>query len=277
MFYTPEAEEAVTFQWTQELAVQELKTIIMEAPSLRDTKRFSARHTRWTMHTLAFLEQVFGQNSRYYLSFAALRWSESGSIMFGGPGDPEGAFNPQAGLERVHHNAYLRQLESAKGFLLAALDELERRGIAAVFDGKDTRAESSALLKIITLVERKLRKAIRDKPDKEKQVQDAFETLLVGADIPHERETDSIVYSSKTYVPDFTFPSINLAVELKLCNKPEREKEIIPEINDDILAYKTKYGNLIFAVYDLGYIRDVDRFTQAFEASEGVIVRVVKH
>jgi len=104
-----------------------------------------------------------------------------------------------------------------------------------------------------------------------------FETLLVGADIAHERETDSIVYSSKTYIPDFTFPTIGLAVELKLCNRPDREKEIIAEINDDIIAYKTKYRNLVFAVYDLGYIRDMDRFSQAFEASEGVIVRVVKH
>ena len=58
---------------------------------------------------------------------------------------------------------------------------------------------------------------------------------------------------------------------------PRREKELIAEINDDILAYKTKYRNLIFIIYDLGYIRDVDRFAEAFEASEGVIVRVVKH
>jgi len=77
--------------------------------------------------------------------------------------------------------------------------------------------------------------------------------------------------------PYFTFPPINLAVELKLCNRPEREKEIIAEINDDIVAFKTKYRNLVFAVYDLGFIRDMDRFSQAFEASEGVIVRVVKH
>ena len=99
----------------------------------------------------------------------------------------------------------------------------------------------------------------------------------MGADVAHDRETDSIVYSSKTYTPDFTFRSIDLAVELKLCNRSERGKEIIAEINDDIIAYKTKYRNLIFFVYDCGHIRDVDRFAQAFEASEGVLVRVIKH
>jgi hypothetical protein len=197
--------------------------------------------------------------------------------MVGGPGDPEGSWNPQAAVERLHDKAYLQQLESAKGFLEAALDDLELRGIAAVYDGKDTPGESSALLKIIALIERKLRKAIREKPERERQVQDAFETLLVGADIAHERETESIVYSSKTYIPDFTFPPIDLVVELKLCDSRQREKTIIAEINDDILAYRTKYGNLIFAVYDVGFIRDMDRFSQAFEASDGVIVRVVKH
>src|SRR5437762_7001178 len=57
----------------------------------------------------------------------------------------------------------------------------------------------------------------------------------------------------------------------------EREREIIAEINDDVLAYKTKYGNIIFCVYDLGFIRDVERFADAFEGCDGVIVRVVKH
>jgi hypothetical protein len=133
------------------------------------------------------------------------------------------------------------------------------------------------VVKILSLVERKLRKANREKPEREKQVQDAFETLLIGAAVGFERETDSIVYSSKTYTPDFSFPALDLVVELKLCNRGDREKQMIAEINDDILAYKTKYGKIIFGVYDLGFIRDVERFGDAFEERDGVIVRVVKH
>jgi len=157
------------------------------------------------------------------------------------------------------------------------LDDLQKRGIEAVYEGRNTPAESSALVKVITLIERKLRKAVRDKPEREKQVQDAFETLLVGADVQYQRETDSTVYSSKTYIPDFTFAHLDLAVEVKICNRPDREKELIAEINDDIAAYKTKYRNLIFAVYDTGFIRDIDRFAEAFESNEGVIVKVIKH
>lgn len=120
------------FSWTQDAAVSELKALIAEIPRLRTGQRFSADHTGWVMRTLAFLEQVFGQNSRYYLSFATLRWKETGQVMIGGPGDPGGGWNPQAALERVDHRAFLRHLDAAEGFLQAALDDLQRRGISDV-------------------------------------------------------------------------------------------------------------------------------------------------
>lgn len=122
-----------------------------------------------------------------------------------------------------------------------------------------------------------MRKVIREPPSQERTVQDAFEALLVGAGLEYSRETDSIEYSSKTYTPDFSLFKIDLAAELKLCGRDGREKAIIAEINDDILAYETKYGNILFIVYDVGLIRDVERFARSFENHENVIVRVVKH
>jgi hypothetical protein len=53
-------------------------------------------------------------------------------------------------------------------------------------------------------------------------------------------------------------------------------KEIIAEINDAIVAYKTKYHNLIFAVYDLGIIRDQDEFKNNFKRQGSAIVKVIK-
>ncbi|MFZ2063411.1 MAG: hypothetical protein WAU82_20550, partial [Candidatus Binatus sp.] len=70
---------------------------------------------------------------------------------------------------------------------------------------------------------------------------------------------------------------LDLATEIKFSNREGREKEIIAEINDDILAYGTKYGNLLFVIYDLGFIRDMDRFVRSFEERQTVLVRVVKH
>jgi len=151
-----------------------------------------------------------------------------------------------------------------------------------VYEGKDTGPEASLIFKIlifkiINLAEYKLRKVIRDKPEREKEVQEAFENILIGADIPYSAETDSIEYSSKTYTPDFIVMRVDLAIEIKLCSRNGREKDIIAEINDDIPSYKTKYGNIFFVVYDVGFIRDIDRFMQDFEEQEGVIVRIVKH
>ena len=265
------------FKWTQQLAVDELTALVADIQKLELESRMSATHTRWLTRVLRVLEQVFGKKSRYFLSVAGLSWAESSSFMFGGPGDPEGSWNPQVAIERRHQQAYVRQLDMAKGLLLGSIDDIQRSGIENVYDGKNTPPESSAIMKVLTLVERKLRKSVHGSPEKEREVQDAFETLLIGADVSYTRETDSIIYSSKTYTPDFSFEPIDLALELKFCNRTDREKQIIAEINDDILAYKSKYGNLIFGIYDLGYIRDVDVFSGSFESQEGVVVRVIKH
>jgi hypothetical protein len=142
---------------------------------------------------------------------------------------------------------------------------------------KSKTADTSLLRRVQNLAEFKLRMLIRSKPKKERDIQDAFEDLLNANDIVHSREKDSIEYSSKTYTPDFSVPEADLAVEIKLANAETHEKLLIAQINDDITAYGTKYGNILFVVYDCGFIRDVERFVRSFEANGSVVVRVVKH
>lgn len=265
-------------KWTKENALNEIKTLIKNIDELHDENvRFSAAHTRWIASTQAFLEEVFGANSMYYQTFISFTWDFRGTLITGGPMDPVGSRNPQMVIQLKHQEAYNQQLETAKGLLQAAGDNLLRSDIDFVYNGKNTARESSDLLKILNLAENKLRKVIRLKPVKEKEIQDAFENLLIGAEVDFLREKENIVYSSKTYIPDFTCERIDLAIEIKFCDKKEREKELIAEINDDILAYKTKYGNLIFVVYDVGIIRDIEAFKSIFESNQNVIVRVIKH
>ena len=186
-------------------------------------------------------------------------------------------------MARKDQLAYQQQLETAKGLLLAAQDQLKRQALTpSVSTTKVTAQKTEAsnpndVLRIINLGDRKLRKVVRAVPRMEREIQDAFENLLVGADISYSRETEHIEYSSKTYIPDFTISSVDLVVELKLCSKDTREKNLIGEINDDIMAYRTKHRNLLFFVYDTGFIRDIDRFIESFEANQDVVVRVVKH
>lgn len=265
-------------RWTKESALAELRALANLSKPLAEQKRFSEEHTRWALRTVTCLKEVFGPKSRYYLTFAGFPWGRRGGFLVGGPADPDGSFNPAVAIERKHQEAYEEQLESARGLLLAAADHLERADLDDVYEGKDTPPESSVIVKVINLAEHKLRKAIYDSPGQERDVQNAFESLLVGADLPYSRESERIEYSSKTYAPDFTIPKIDLAIEIKLCNRSGREKEVIAEINDDILAYQTKYGNLLFIVYDVGgFIRDTERFTSSFEENQNVVVRVVKH
>ena len=263
--------------WTKETAIKELEVLANETYKLAKLRRFSEEHTRWVVRVRGFLEDIFGNDSGFYKTFFSFSWRREGQFVIGGVEHPEESSDPELGRERIHQEAYMRQLESARGLLLAAGDELGRKGLEAVYEGKDTGPEASLLLKIIKLGEFKLRKVVRSAPQAEREVQDALESILVGADIPYSRETESIEYSSKTYKPDFTVSKADLAVDVKLCAKDGREKEIIAEINDDILAYKTKHGNLLFLIYDLGTIRDVERFAGNFEEMEGVIVKVIKH
>jgi hypothetical protein len=198
---------------------------------------------QWKAGSLSFLENVFGEGSTHFRGFQ----------------------------ESCKHAAYPSALQG-QSILKAAKEDLEGGYLS-----KDATKESSEIIKILDLAENKLRKTIRDVPQREKNIQDKFEDLLVATDIEYSREQEKIIYSSKTYHPDFCFPKIGTVLEIKLCDKKEREKEIISEINDDIIAYKTKYSNIIFLVYDTGYIRDIDRFKEDIEAEEIVLVRVVKH
>jgi hypothetical protein len=145
---------------------------------------------------------------------------------------------------------------------------------------REDKPPVSELLRAVHQIINNLRKAIRQKPTKECEVNDALETLLIGAGLEKDflREKVHIPYSSKTYIPDFVFKQISTIIETKFCDKAGREKEIIAEINDDIVAYKTAYSNLIFIVYDTGgVIRNVDEFKDSIEKQEYVLVKVIKH
>lgn len=139
-------------------------------------------------------------------------------------------------------------------------------------------ARTLTIDEVILEVTEKLRAIIRKTPKNESEVQNAVEALFRIKDYDFEREKVSFEYSTKSYQPDFTFSSLNLAIDIKLCNSERDEKEIIDQINADIVGYKTKYANLLFLVYDTGFIRDTKKFSHGIEEPNvSVQVRVIKH
>lgn len=257
-------------KWTKDAALKEIEDLIREADHVAPDGPYSAVHVRWDLRTRRFLTDVFGQNSIYLRGFASLTWRAMGSFVIQG-------WDLQNAIEEQHFKGFVQQIEIARGLLQASWDELSESDLEDVYHGKDTPPESSAILKVLNLAEHRLRKVIRNQSTKEREVQDSLENLLIGADITFSREAENIEYSSKTYKPDFTIKQLDLAIEVKLCARDGREKEIIAEINDDILAYQTRYGNILFIIYDVGQIRDSEQFSASFEAHQNVIVRVVKH
>jgi hypothetical protein len=218
------------------------------------------------------LEDIFGRNSIIYNAFVSLTWQPSDTSI-------SGVYDVQRALYNRKIMAYHEHLDISRGLLSSGIEQIKRKGLKNVYEGKDTSPESSEIVKILFLIDNKLRKVIRNVPDKEKEIQDGLDNIFIGANLDGQfsREKESIIYSSKSYKPDFVFDKIDTVVEIKLCKTIDKEKEIISEINDDIVAYKTKHSNLIFVIYDLGIIRDQDQFRSSLEANSQALVRVIKH
>lgn len=129
--------------------------------------------------------------------------------------------------------------------------------------------------------EANLRKAMFATPDHEREVQNAVEQLLIGRGlvkgIDYDRETGRVKVSIKESVPDFIFPKLSLALEVKLAKTETKAKTIVDEVNADIQAYSRSYERILFVVYDLGTIRDTLEFARGLEVSAGTEVIVVKH
>jgi len=255
-------------KWNKQEAIEGLKELINKLSLVRQSGRSSQEHIRWLANSLRILEEIFGKNSRYYQTLSNFSWSETGSRVIHG-------WDIEYQIEQGHKLAFLNQTQQAEGLLLAAIDQLRESEITDVYEDNNSISEASELVAIINLAEKKLRKLMREAPTKEKEVQDKYEDLLLANDIEYAKEFPHIMFSSKQYIPDFSFEKYSLAVEIKLCKSDE--KSLIAQLNDDIIAYKTKFKSLLFIIYDLGNIRDIDTFKQSFEQFDDVIVQIIKH
>jgi hypothetical protein len=130
-------------------------------------------------------------------------------------------------------------------------------------------------------IQANLRRAVFVVPDKEIEIQNGIESLLVGRGMAkgtdYDRETGRVKTSGKESIPDFIFPNLKLCLEVKLLKSADRLRAMVDEINADIRAYGTHYERQFYIVYDLGIIRDEAEFRHDLEDSPGVSVLVVKH
>ena len=133
---------------------------------------------------------------------------------------------------------------------------------------------------IENFLQTRLRTVIFRKPDKELEVQNAIESLLLGRGLSkgtdYDRESGKFEFSGKEYIPDFIIPKFNLCIEVKLLREGKKSK-VIEEISADITAYKKAYQRQLYVVYDLGVIQNEVEFKRDIEMVDGVKLIIVKH
>lgn len=156
-------------------------------------------------------------------------------------------------------------------------DTLILSGILSQYDV----GNSASISEVQDLLVANLRKVIFSKPEREVDVQNAIEALLVGRGyqraIHYDREAGKIKFSGKEFIPDFVFMEYSLALEVKLIKDKQQVSGCVEEISADIPSYLSAYNNILFCVYDLGEIRDVQEFQSGIQKQNGVRICVIKH
>ena len=134
---------------------------------------------------------------------------------------------------------------------------------------------------IADFLQANLRRGMLHQPERERDVQDAIEQLLIGRGmekgVDYDREVGRVKVSSKEVIPDFIFPPLETALEVKLLRDRSALGQLVDEINADIRAYSLGYKSIVFVVYDLAVLRDELEFRRDLETADGVKVVVVKH
>lgn len=152
--------------------------------------------------------------------------------------------------------------------------------LGALLSEYDT-GTSASISELQDMLSANLRKAIFSKPEREVEVQNAIETLLIGRGyqrgIDYDREAGKIKFSGKEFIPDFVFTGIGMALEVKLIKDETQRSACIEQMSADIPAYLSVYAHVLFCVYDLGAIRDVSEFQDGIQRQAGVRICVIKH
>lgn len=114
------------------------------------------------------------------------------------------------------------------------------------------------------------------KPNCERDVQDYFTIFYDIKGYNFLKEKESVLYFGKNFTPDFTYPILNVAVELKFVNDEEKIQKVREQLSADIAAYSTRWKDILIVVYDKGgNIRNVDRFTKDFHRDGDIRVRCI--
>jgi len=122
-----------------------------------------------------------------------------------------------------------------------------------------------------------LRKSIDDREvSDESIIRDMIHGLLATAGYEFKKGTPRHKFSVKGFQPDLTSDSLSTAIEVKLIDSKGDVSKSVEGLSADIEPYKSKFKNILFVVYDLGFVSDVDEYCKDFEKIDGVDILIIK-
>lgn len=177
-------------------------------------------------------------------------------------------------MKDVFHSVYGYRRDIMDGVLIEV-------GKIRAFLQSKLGQEREEINEIISLITHKLRSIIRNTPNKESEIQDKIEDLLIGKGYnkgtDFDRETGRVKTGVKESVPDFIFRTLSLCIEVKFVKDSQGPKKITEEMNSDITSYSTAYSNIFFVVYDNGgHIQNIDAFKYKI-IGRHIYIEVIKH
>jgi hypothetical protein len=119
-----------------EQALKTLDDALAKIPGLRMGKAFSPGHVEFVQTTGLELARIFGPDAAPSHNFSHIDFQSTGSFI-------AGAFDIDSELERRRHEAYLRGLDMAEGFLLSAKAQLQAHGADKILAASRLRSGSA--------------------------------------------------------------------------------------------------------------------------------------
>lgn len=115
-----------------------------------------------------------------------------------------------------------------------------------------------------------------DLPENELQVTRAVKVLLSAAGFEFSDDNLDIHFDRRCFRPDLALHTSEIALQVKLCRSASQVKRILAEIVADIRPCKSEFKDLIFVIYDFGFMPQEDVIKSEMEDQNGIHFVIVK-
>ena len=180
---------------------QEIELILAQANAVRDALRFVYDTDTGNIWRFSNYKAFMDQYNELAAQLSALSPVAARTLKVFKTDAVKGQFDTLA----MQQKSYCDSVLTMFGLLIAVAE-------------REIGAQASDLANLVNFLQSRVRPAVMRLPDKERDVQDVVEQLLIGRGmtkgVDYDREVGRVKVSSKEVVPDFIFPKLGAALEV---------------------------------------------------------------